>query len=399
MRAHALAAIARGYEPHIYCVGREDRDRLTDFGVVHQRRSRWHGLHRRLGIAFTLTSAWNGPALAAALRRDLGRHRQPLLHGVGVWGAAAAAARRSGLAVPYIVSAFTSLEQEFAVKQCALDRRFPARQRARARAEAVLYRLTTRHAEVRAYRGADLVCVNYDAVRRELERSLGAGIRFHRLPYASDTAFRHAARRPPPRLTAAHRPTRIVALARHDERKGLHLLLEALASMRDRGVAFEAVLVGAGALLATHRRITADLGLESVVSLPGPIEDAYPTLEGAEVFVLPSLQEGSGSLALLEAAQAGLAIVATAVDGLVEDIEDGVNGLLVPAGDARALASALARLAARPDLRLRLGAAARRTFEERFSAHHLERDLGDLYDHLLAHDSRPAALAATAIAR
>src|SRR5207245_5777728 len=77
-----------------------------------------------------------------------------------------------------------------------------------------------------------------------------------------------------------------------------------------------------------------------------------------DVFALPSREEAFG-IAALEAMAAGRPVVATRVGGLPELIEDGLTGLLVPPDDPAALAAALARLAADPALRARMGQAAR----------------------------------------
>lgn len=76
---------------------------------------------------------------------------------------------------------------------------------------------------------------------------------------------------------------------------------------------------------------------------------------------------------------AGCAIIASAVPGIVDVVEDGVNGLLVSPGDADALAAALDRLLAAPELAERLGAAARAT-----AAAHTVGAVGERYRTLLA---------------
>ena len=110
--------------------------------------------------------------------------------------------------------------------------------------------------------------------------------------------------------------------------------------------------------------------------------DPYPYLERADVFVLPSRAEQSGSLSLLEALQAGCAVVASRVDGIPEDVADGVSALLVEPGDPEALAGVLARLLGDTELRRRLGTGARRVFEERFSAGAFAAALGRVYAEL-----------------
>ena len=86
--------------------------------------------------------------------------------------------------------------------------------------------------------------------------------------------------------------------------EGIDILLHALAQLRRRGARFHACLVGGGSLLALHRRLVARLRLDDVATVVGPVPDSYPYLAGADVFVLPSLEEGGGSLSLLEALQA-----------------------------------------------------------------------------------------------
>jgi 2-deoxystreptamine N-acetyl-D-glucosaminyltransferase/2-deoxystreptamine glucosyltransferase len=81
-------------------------------------------------------------------------------------------------------------------------------------------------------------------------------------------------------------------------------------------------------------------------------------LAALDVLVLPSAYEEMGSV-LVEAMAAGLPVVASAVGGIPEVVQDGVTGLLVPPGDADALAAALDRLVADPALRARLAAGAR----------------------------------------
>jgi glycosyltransferase involved in cell wall biosynthesis len=113
--------------------------------------------------------------------------------------------------------------------------------------------------------------------------------------------------------------------------------------------------------------------------LPGVVPESWPYLTAADVFVLPSLEEGSGSIALLEAFQAGTAAVVSGVDGLLEDVVDGDNGLLAKPGDAVDLARALRCALSEPQLRRELGTRGRATFETRFSPEIFVRDLRAAY--------------------
>ncbi len=99
-------------------------------------------------------------------------------------------------------------------------------------------------------------------------------------------------------------------------------------------------------------------GMREHFELTGLVDDVAAFLGRLDVAVLTSLSEGLSN-ALLEYMAAGRPIVATAVGGNVELIEDGVNGLLVAPGDPEALAAAIDRLLRRPALAARLGTQAR----------------------------------------
>jgi glycosyltransferase involved in cell wall biosynthesis len=97
-----------------------------------------------------------------------------------------------------------------------------------------------------------------------------------------------------------------------------------------------------------------------------------------DVFVLPSLHEGLG-VAALEAMACGLAVVASATGGLAQTVVDGLTGIHVTAGEARALADAVARLAAEPALRAAMGAAGRARVCEKYGMDAMARATLELY--------------------
>lgn len=113
----------------------------------------------------------------------------------------------------------------------------------------------------------------------------------------------------------------------------------------------------------------------------GQVTDMPALLRSVDVAVLPSYREGLPK-GLLEAAACGLPLITTDVPGCREVVDDGITGLLIPVRDARALASALCTLYDDPDLRLRLGTAARKKalteFDERIVIH----DTLAVYDEL-----------------
>jgi glycosyltransferase involved in cell wall biosynthesis len=147
-------------------------------------------------------------------------------------------------------------------------------------------------------------------------------------------------------------------------------------------VRFRACLTSGGELLCEHRRLVERLGIADVTAITGWVNDPYDYLQHADIFVLPSLQEASGALSLLEAMQAGLPVVASRIDGIPEDVIDGESALLTPPGDVAALRRALERLTGDPALRARLGGRGREIFDQRFSAESFTRALGSVYSEL-----------------
>src|SRR5690606_13096355 len=238
------------------------------------------------------------------------------------------------------------------------------------------------------------------AVERELVEHVGLPReRVHLIPSAvpppaSDapsTAVRAAARRalaaslrlPPDAPIAA-------AIGQLIPRKGHRVLLAALPDVLARHPRWHVVLFGRGPLEAQLRGEIARLGLDGRVRLAGFRPELAAWLPGVDVVLHPALKEGLG-LAVLEAMSAGVPVVASAVGGLTDAIEDGVSGRLVRAGDAEAFRRAVERLFADPGERARVGDGGRRRVRESFGVERMASAHLALYRSLL--DGPHAALA------
>ncbi len=126
------------------------------------------------------------------------------------------------------------------------------------------------------------------------------------------------------------------------------------------------VMVGDGPLKAECERTLDQAGLRELAWLPGERSDVPQLMQGLDLFVLPSLAEGISNT-ILEAMASGLPVVATAVGGNADLVEDGVSGRIVPAGDVPALAQALITFAGDEAARRAAGAAGRARVEAHFS--------------------------------
>jgi glycosyltransferase involved in cell wall biosynthesis len=390
VRAHARAVIRLGFAPHLFCVSREDGPVETDFGVVHRVRSPWR-LRRSHGtMGFRHHLIWlHAPLLAARLERFVLDHRPAgLIHSFGVWGCAAVAAgrrlARRARRVSLVANAYTTLEHEFRAKLRGTATAHGRLRRIRGAVDLLAIKAIVERYERQAYEGSDRVLVNYESMRRLLLSKWGSGLRVYRVGYAAETAFfGHAppgpAPPPPgPELPPGRAPL-VVAVSRQDPRKGVDVLIRALGALRADGVPFRAALIGGGVLLDRHRRLSREVGLGGTTVLPGFVPETAAYLRCADVFVLPSLQEASGSMSLLEALQTGVAVVASDIDGIPEDVTDAESALLVRPGDPEALAITLRRVLTDGTLRQRLARAGHAVFRARFSAEALTTGLREVY--------------------
>lgn len=182
---------------------------------------------------------------------------------------------------------------------------------------------------------------------------------------------------------------RAVAIGRMVHKKGFDVLFDALARAQALGLDLHLALAGDGPESDLLHDQLAALGLRETVTFLGWQQDVTECLDAADVFVLPSRDEPFG-IVCLEAMACGIPIIATATDGPASVLDD-TTAILVPPGDAEALARGLCDVA-----RDRIGAinrasAARRQFESAYSETVVVRQYLDLYARLtgVSHETLP----------
>lgn len=193
------------------------------------------------------------------------------------------------------------------------------------------------------------------------------------------------------RREAGIRPGEIVLLSvgRIEENKGFHVLAAALAALKDhsgrlaRGP-WRWVIVGDGPYRGALESTLQASGIAAETLLTGRLPDAslHAWYEAADLFVHPTLYEGS-SLVTLEAMAHRRACVVTDAGGLPDKVRTGVNGWIVAAGDPSALAAAISGALERPEDLAGLGKSGRETVEQRFSWTSAVRATLELYRRLL----------------
>lgn len=165
-------------------------------------------------------------------------------------------------------------------------------------------------------------------------------------------------------------------------KKNHRLLLDAFHDVAAARPAARLVMIGAGPLADDVGAHAARLGVSDRVTFTGVRDDVPALLPAFDLFVLSSDHEGL-PIALLEAMASGVACVATAVGGIPEVIESGVDGVLVPARDRRRLAAAIGHLAADEDERAALAAAGRIRAAD-FDIGAASERIGQLFEKVLA---------------
>lgn len=177
----------------------------------------------------------------------------------------------------------------------------------------------------------------------------------------------------------------VVAAGRMTEQKNHALLLDAVAELRRTAHRCRVLIAGDGPLRPFLERRAEELGIADQVTLSGTVGDLTEVLQGADLFVLPSLWEGL-PLVLLEAMATGLPVIGTRIRGVAEVVEEGVSGLLVEPADAGAMAEAIAALLGNPRLREQYGQAGRQIVLRNYDFARVAEALGRLYGELLSDD-------------
>ena len=244
------------------------------------------------------------------------------------------------------------------------------------------------HLRKRTYRWATLVAAN----SRGALDTMQAFVPSSKLTYVPNpVVMREAA------PGAAPRDPTILGVGRLVPQKGFDILLRAFADLARDLAGWRLQILGDGPLRQELARLAETLGIRERVVFHGHVGEPFSHYARAAMFVLPSRFEGMPN-ALLEAMAAGLPpIVSDASPGPLEEVTDGENGLVVPAGDVAALAGAMTRLAGDAELRHTMGQASR----TRAAEHGLEKTLAvweavmarACRDHAGGHTGGPAGAA------
>jgi len=197
------------------------------------------------------------------------------------------------------------------------------------------------------------------------------------LVYGVDPAeHRPELRHPSKRRALQHREEEILiaGLGRFVSKKGFGCLIAAMPQVVQECPQAHLILGGDGVLRKELEDLAKRLGVSGHITFKGniPLDEVPGFLANVDIFVLPSVRDPKGNVdglptALLEAMSSAAAVVASDIGGVSLVVEPGVNGLLVPPGDAHALATTILDLVRDESRRLALGQAARNSILEQFN--------------------------------
>jgi glycosyltransferase involved in cell wall biosynthesis len=236
------------------------------------------------------------------------------------------------------------------------------------------------------YRAAARILAISEAVRHEL---LAAGVDANRIELVPDGVEIPAPIKPEAREKARKKwafqadETVIGYVGALTAEKGHAWLIEAFAKLRRECANCRLLLAGEGPLRAQLERQAREAGLASAIIFAGFVSDVDSAYAAGDLFVFPSLAEGSGS-SLLRAMAYGLPVLALARGGVAEIIEDGRSGVLVQEANAEDLARAAARLLKNAELRERLSRAGRETVTSRYSVDRMVDGTARILEKLIA---------------
>jgi len=175
-------------------------------------------------------------------------------------------------------------------------------------------------------------------------------------------------------------------VGRLEEQKGQKYLIDAAGRLSRDGRKVTLLIVGSGREEDRLRDQAVREGIGDAVLFLGTRRDLPELFRAMDVFAFPSLWEGF-PIALLSAMAAGLPVIVTPVGGVPEVVKDGVNGLIVPAGDPAALAEAIWNAHENPVGASALGRAAAATIRDRYSHRTTARRIMEVYDQVLGPDA------------
>lgn len=165
--------------------------------------------------------------------------------------------------------------------------------------------------------------------------------------------------------------------------KGQLEFIQAAASIRSEFPQARFVVIGKGSMESLLRERCAALKVQDVLTFVPFTDDNVALMNALDVLVHPAVGADAFPLVVLEGMACGKPVIASSIDGIVEQFKDGEQGFFISRGDVPALASAMARMLREPELRQRMGKAGRQHACSHYTRERLGRNVAAIYEKVL----------------
>ena len=370
-----------GYETHVVALSSRSGIEETSVATVHS-------IHSKLSFLRTAAYPLWGFYFARYIDEIMKKERTEkfIIHGIGPYGLGGAFLKKKyRKRMVLVTSYFTTLGDEIywikrAVKACDYGSLSGLKYTL---AYCIFNSSLFKWFEKFLLKECDAIIVHYDSSRKLLMRDYDVDTnKIVKVPYYADVYERRLEKNSGKISRIFLKKPLCVTVCRQDPRKGINYLLHALKIVL-RKYDINAVIIGGGPMLEKNKALANRLGIEKKVHFTGNVDDIYPFLQHADIFVLPSLQEGSGSIAILEAMKMGIPVISTTCSGGIdEDIENGVSGILIPAESAFSLAEAIQKVVLDKTLASLLGENGIKAYHKKFSMEAMAKGIDKVYSSL-----------------
>ena len=360
------------FKVEIFCVGDNSSIQKTSIGTINTVGNKFlSSIFNNVEMAGLIIYA---PILALAILKKLDGEKTNLIWGVGPWGLGGLICKLNPkFRVKLYCDYFTTVNHEFNGTLQAVN--FEDYGLLVVKNKLIEYLLIKPYSllERLLLKNSDKIIVHYNSTKTIISKEMNINQkRFIHLPYSLSYFNKIELKR-----TFDSKIPKLLLISRHDGRKGINYLLHALKMLENRGIEYEAVIAGGGQMFEQNKELHHRLKIENV-KLIGKIDNKNDLLKTFDYFVFPSVEEGSGSLSILEAMSYGMAIVSTNVDGLSEDLANGYSALLVPPKDPKELADAMEKLINNPKLAVKLGQNAKKEYLKNHNPENVKKEIGKL---------------------
>lgn len=363
-----------GYEPEIITISSENKITASEIGKIHSVSSKFASFKSQ-GIqtaGFPIISYKFAKYIKKIVKDE--NIKKYITLGVGPWGLAGVILKDRGEKNLVINHYATTLRSEnYWYMRGARIRDFGLWTKIKYTSEYLMVRLFLVPFEKKLFKYSDLFFVHYESTKKILmkESKIPAEkikiIPYYTTLYSRKENIEQKDKESPKVIVDKRRPM-CITICRQEPRKGINYLIRAYKILlEDYKYEINPVIIGSGDLLNREKKLAKKLGVDDKIKFLGFVENTVPYLKNADIYAFAPLYEGSGSISILEAMKYGLPIVTSDCDGIPEDIEDGVSGLIVPKEDEHSLAEAIKSLLDNKSMAFSLGENAAKTYNDKFS--------------------------------